>query len=448
MEPIRISEAAAALFCETTAAGMLTDVAIDNRKVTPGSLFFCIKGDRFDGHDFAAKAVEAGAVAVVAEHALPLSVPVLVVKDTRTALLQLAAYYRAKLPVYCVGVTGSVGKTSTKDMIAAVLSAEENTLKTEGNFNNEIGLPLTLFGLQKSHSAAVIEMGMSHFGEIARLSKTAQPDVGVITNIGVSHIENLGSQKGILQAKLEILEGMRPDAPLVLNGDDPLLSTLSLSRPVIRFGFGEGCSVRAHSVNCDGLKTTFVIAFDGGEVTAEIPTVGEHHVKNALAAFAVGRLRGRAPQSLADAMSRYRSSGMRQKLTPFRGGTVIEDCYNASPDSMRAALGVLRQLPVTGRRIAVLGDMLELGERSAVYHREVGQFAARHADLLYCYGDFAEAMAEGAKSAGMTEVYCYRDKKALAKELIGLVQSGDAVLFKASRGMRLEEVIQSLYAAE
>ncbi len=452
MEPLRFAEISDALGCASVGtSGEVTGVSIDNRKVSKGDLFFCIKGDRFDGHDFASTAVGAGAAAVVASKPLDVSVPVFLVDDTRTALLDLAQYYRSSLPVMVVGVTGSVGKTSTKEMIYTVLSHCEKTLKTEGNLNNEIGLPRTLFRLDASDSAAVIEMGMSHFGEISRLTKTAQPNIGVITNIGVSHMENLGSQQGIRKAKLEILDGMAPDAPLITNGDDPLLRTLKdeLDRKVVLYGIeNKNADIVANDISCDGISTRFTVNYGGGTETVTIPTVGEHHVLNALAAFAVGLERGHSPAQIAAALPNYRPAGMRQKLTEFRGGVVIEDCYNASPDSMRASLSVLRQLPYTGRRIAVLGDMLELGETSPKLHGDVGKLAAEYADILFCYGEMAKYIAESAKEAGMKEVTTESDPQKLAEMLIDTIRPQDVTLFKASRGMHLEDVMERVYQAD
>ncbi len=450
MEKLTLQEIAGAVGGEM-AAGFDTEilsVSTDTRKIEPGSLFIPIKGERFDGHDFIEKALRLGAAAVLSERPVDCGPGAVYVPDTRTAYLRLAGWYRRRFPVSVVGVTGSVGKTTTKEMIAAVLDSKYRTLKTEGNHNNEIGLPATLLELDSSYQMAVIEMGMSHFGEISRLSQCAAPNIGVITNIGVSHIENLGSREGILRAKLEILDGMERQAPLVLNADNDLLGRAAeeLDREVLYYGIeNEIAEIRAVDIIEQKLSTEFDIVYYGKRIHAKLPAIGRHNVYNALAAFGVGLSMEIEPGKMAAALGTYIPSGMRQRIVGSHGMTLIEDCYNASPDSMRAAIGVLAGMECGGRRIAVLADMLELGEISGKAHREVGKLAAESGlDLLLCYGESAAEIAEAARANGLTDTYHFQTKEALAKELRRQTQPGDCILFKGSRGMKLEEVIEKL----
>ena len=426
----------------------IDSVSTDTRNIAPGSLFVPIKGEKFDGHDFIGKAYELGAAAALSEHRLDAP-NIILVPDTRAAYLQLAGYYRRLFPVTVIGVTGSVGKTTTKEMIACVLESRLKTLKTEGNFNNEIGLPRTLLRLDSSYQAAVIEMGMSHFGEISKLSCCAAPSIGVITNIGVSHIENLGSREGIRKAKLEILDGMESNAPLILNADDALLSEIisTSGRRIVSYGIdNQNAEVRAVDIKEQNLTTTFDIVYDRGKVRAALPAVGRHNVLNALAAFAVGLSCNIAPAMAAAALEQYAPTGMRQRMISRGGMTVIEDCYNASPDSMRAALNVLAGMTCSGKRIAVLADMLELGTYAKEAHQQVGRMAAdSKTDMLFCTGTEAEQIADAAKEAGLRETYFYKDRDKLAEAVKAAAVPGDCVLFKGSRGMRLEEVIKKIY---
>ncbi|MBQ8823995.1 MAG: UDP-N-acetylmuramoyl-tripeptide--D-alanyl-D-alanine ligase, partial [Ruminococcus sp.] len=441
MEMLQLSEIAKALKCSSPVDAEITDICTDTRKLQAGCLFLALKGANFDGHNFVEKAIADGAVAAVTDHQVG-KCPCIIVKDTGLALLKIASYYRSKFNPILVGVTGSVGKTTTKEMIALVLSAQFETLKTQGNLNNEIGLPKTLLGLQPSHAAAVIEMGMSHFGEIHRLSCTTKPTIGVITNIGFSHIENLKTQEGILKAKLEILDGMQNDAPLVINGDDPMLAPLAdkLERPVYTYGLnGHNMDVTAVDICEEDNTTRFIIqTLDGSRFSAMIPCVGIHNVMNALAAFCVGRIAGIEPEVICKALGNYETVGYRQNIEQYGPYTVIADCYNASPDSMNAALQVLKRIDTDGRRVAVLGDMLELGTLSQKLHSMVGEMAASsNADQIFCYGDAALAIARSASALGAS-VFHTDDVIELCSAVRAYLRPGDVVLFKASRGMKLE----------
>ena len=448
MKAFTLQEAAAALgLPQMQAQATLADVCTDTRKIQPGSLFVCLRGERFDGHSFASQAAQLGAAALLVDHPVDADVPQLVVTDTCKALLQLAGWYRRRFQLPVVGLTGSVGKTTTKEFIALVLGAKYNTLKTQGNLNNEIGVPQMLFRLEDSHTAAVIEMGMNHFGEISRLTRAVAPTVGLITNIGVSHIENLGSRAGILQAKLEILEGMAPDAPLIVNMDNDMLRTVKLGdRPLLTFAIDDqSADFTATDIAEQGSTTTFTVHHSTFTQPVTIPTVGIHNVYNALAAMAVGYVTGVDPVAAAAALANYVPAGMRQNLVQVGGVQVIEDCYNASPDSMRAALQTLGKLPVH-RRYAVLGAMLELGDYAKEAHTQVGKMAAENGiDGVLAYGADAAYIVEAAKQAGLENARLFDTKEALAQSLAQQVQPGDGVLFKGSRGMHLEDVMHTVY---
>lgn len=448
MKAFTLQEAAAALgLPQMQAQATLADVCTDTRKIQPGSLFVCLRGERFDGHSFASQAAQLGAAALLVDHPVDADVPQLVVTDTGKALLQLAGWYRRQFRLPVVGLTGSVGKTTTKEFVALVLGAKYNTLKTQGNLNNEIGVPQMLFRLEDSHTAAVIEMGMNHFGEISRLTRAVAPTVGLITNIGVSHIENLGSRAGILQAKLEILEGMAPDAPLIVNMDNDMLRTVKLGdRPLLTFAIDDqSADFTATDIAEQGSTTTFTVHHSTFTQPVTIPTVGIHNVYNALAAMAVGYVTGVDPVAAAAALANYVPAGMRQNLVQVGGVQVIEDCYNASPDSMRAALQTLGKLPVH-RRYAVLGAMLELGDYAKEAHTQVGKMAAENGiDGVLAYGADAAYIVEAAKQAGLENARLFDTKEALAQSLAQQVQPGDGVLFKGSRGMHLEDVMHTVY---
>ena len=425
----------------------IRSVSTDTRTIEKGSLFIAIEGETFDGHAFARQAQEQGAAALVCHKPVVCSVPVLYVKNTRDAYLALAGYYRSLFHIPLIGVTGSVGKTTTKDFIALALSAKYKTLKTEGNFNNEIGMPKTLLRLDESTQAAVIEMGMNHFGEIHNLVMQSRPTMSVITNIGVSHIENLGSRDGILKAKLEILDGMEAEAPLLLNADNDKLAGVNLpGRKVYYFAVhNKKADFKAEDIQTEDASTHFLICYAGGLQSVTIPTVGEHNVLNAVCAFAVGVLNGIEPQAVADKLKEYTPSGRRQKIVNCGTFTVIEDCYNASPDSMAAAIGTLTHLPAD-KKIAVLADMLELGDYATRLHKQVGDVcAASGVDVLLAYGENARAYCEAAKAGGMRQVMHFENKQLLLDALLEEIDTNSAVLFKGSHGMHLEETIGALY---
>ena len=452
MEKIHASKLLAGL----VPAGKLTSdpevalVTTDSREVKPGCIFVAFPGERFDGHDFAARALEQGAGYVVVNHPVP-GVPeekAILCPDSYHAMMVMGANYRSQYHPKMVGVTGSVGKTTTKQMTYAALSGFGETIKTEGNQNNELGLPRTMFRIGKETQYAVVEMGMSHAGEIERLSKCARPDVGIITCIGVSHIGNLGSQENICKAKLEICAGLPEGAPLVLNGDDPFLRKAVLPdhvRPVW-FSLGdENADVCALSIQQDEKGMSFVLEdHEEGTFLVKIPAMGRHNVANALAAYCAATRLGLNARRVIAGLADFEQTGMRQKVVHVRGVDVIEDCYNANPDSMKAALAMFREYPCK-RRFALLGDMLELGDISRAAHEEVGRQAVENkVDYLVTYGEQAKRIAVVAAAKGLPTLHADTYAQA-AETLLNKMQPGDALLVKASRGMALEKVLEIFY---
>ena len=432
----------------------ITTVVTDSRKILPGCVFVCFCGARVDGHDFAAQAIEHEAAFVIAEHAVE-GVPqdkLIMVDSSLHAMVQMAANYRSLFSPVVVGVTGSVGKTTTKEFCYAVFSAFGETLKTEGNQNNEIGMPNTVFRMGEQTQYAVLEMGMSNLGEISRLTRAARPSVGIVTCIGVSHLEHLGSRENILKAKMELCEGMAEGSPLVLNADDEYLSKAEIPSYVVPVWIGidsKKADISAKNIETKADRTVLTIVDKKrGEIRTAIPTIGKHNVYNALSAYAAAVSLGLSPARAAAALERYQTTGMRQKLVQYNGVTVVEDCYNASPDSMRAAFSAMCELK-SSRRCALVGDMLELGEISQQAHRQVADLAAQaQVKLLVCYGPQSLATAERAKELGIQQVYHCESKQQAAELLQKELHAGDVLLVKASRGMQLEEILQSYYSAQ
>ena len=413
----------------------------DTRQLAAGELFVALKGQR-NGHIFAQKAMDLGAAAVLASEPLPDTIPAIYVDDTLRALQQIAAAWRERLRCSVIGITGSVGKTTTKEMIAAVLQQRYRTVKTAQNFNNDIGVPVMLLRITPEDEVAVLEMGMNHFGELSVLTRLAKPDLALITNVGTMHIENLGSREGILQAKLEILEGLRPGGRVVFCGDNDLLSREAARYGALTFGLGAGCDVRGSDVRTHDGQTDFTVTAGKLRFPVTLPLTGEHNVLDALAAAAVGLDFGISPEEIGAALHSFQNTGHRQRLLSLGGIQVIDDCYNAGPESMRAALNVLAQ--AKGRRIAVLGGMLELGDFAPQAHFEVGAYAAGRAELLYAYGDNSEQYVRGAKENGLTRAERFDSHEELYAALRTELRPGDTVLLKGSRGMHMERVLERL----
>ncbi len=441
---------------EASLDAAVTSVAIDSRKVCPGGLFIPLRGERADGHDFIPAVMKCGALACLSEQELNgQEGRYILVDSTRKALRDIAAFYRRALGIKVVGITGSVGKTSTKEMIASVLKEKFHVHKTEGNFNNEIGLPLTVFGISEEHEIAVLEMGISDFGEMHRLAEIAVPDICVITNIGLCHLENLGSRDGILKAKTEAFSHLNKKAVIVLNGDDDKLGTIrqaggteplfyTYKEPFGTYG-AESAAVYADGVKLLGMQgVRMTLHLFGSSEEVSIPLPGEHNIYNALAAACVGAACGMGIHEICRGISSVRTIGGRSNFIRGGGITVIDDCYNANPVSMRASVDVL--CGAQGRKIAVLGDMGELGENERKLHEEVGRYAAQNGiDLLYCTGELSREMARGALEAKDRQmgVFYFPDKQRLLDAVLGEVQSGDTVLVKASHFMEFSEIVKA-----
>lgn len=447
MEQFLLSQAAEWTHGEARGEAEITSVVKDTGEVAPGALFVAIKGERFDGHDFIEKAIAAGASAVMTSRKdESYSVPALYVEDTRQAMLDLAGGYRDQFECPVVAITGSVGKTTTRGMTAAVLGRMYDTHATKGNLNNQLGMPLTALGLEYRHEAAVFEMGMSAFGEIASMVDCGKPNIAVITMIGTSHIEFLGSREGICRAKMEILDGLAARGGVaVLNGDEPLLWEKRDRIYGRKVWFGTEnpeCDVRAENIQTTPDGVSFTVCLPDSSFPVELHIPGVHNVGNALAAAAVGWLLGVDGDDIAAALAEYQPDGRRQKLYEKNGFTIYEDCYNASPDSMKAALRVLGEQ--SGHKLAALGSMLELGDHAAEGHRETGLAAAQYADAVYLFGGNAADMAAGAREGGMAEekIKIFDTHEALADALKADAQPGDALLFKGSRGMRMENALK------
>lgn len=442
----RITLKQAAQWCGGTVVPEYAELAFsganfDTRRLQPGELFIAIVGAR-DGHDFAADAMQRGASAVLASKPMDAAIPAIYVENTVSALQKIARAWRESLHFKSVGITGSVGKTTTKEMIAAVLKTAMMTQWTEESFNNDIGLPVTLLGLDEDCEAAVLEMGMNHFGELSLLTSLAQPDIAVITNVGQMHIENLGSREGILKAKLEILEGLRPDGIAIFNGDNDLLSTVTEKYHALTFGLGKHNTVYAEDITAKEDHTDFSAVGFGKRIQIMLPTVGEHNVVNALAAVTVGLTCGLMPEQIREGLKSFRNTGMRQRIYDREGLHIIEDCYNAGPESMRASFRVLDR--AKGRKIAVLGGMLELGSYATQEHYLVGREAAATVDMLFVYGANSEEYVRGAMEAGLQNAWKFDTHEALTAALQAELLPGDTLLIKGSRGMKMERVLQNL----
>ena len=466
-------------------------VVIDSRKVEKNSVFIAVKGERVDGHRFIPDVFEKGALGVVCE-SVPENPagPCILVEDSLKALRQIAEFYRKQLPVKVVGITGSVGKTSTKEFIAAVLSQKYRVHKTQGNYNNEIGVPLTVLSMPEDTEMAVLEMGINHFGEMHRLSRIARPDICVMTNIGQCHLEYLGSREGILKAKSEIFDYMKEDGCVVLNGDDDMLSRITQvkgKRPVFygvssgRTACGEtgrGLDIFAKDIRMKGiLGSDAVFSYDGKTFAVHIPLPGEHMVYNALAAAAVGFQAGLTEEEIAAGIAATQSVSGRSRVIQAAGRIVIDDCYNANPVSMEAAIDLLAQAAgdcadyadserekqaagrleepadgVSRRTVAVLGDMFELGEKEKELHGRVGRYLIeKGTDCVICAGELSAAMYEGALQAAEESgrqpsggIHYFPDRQELLGGIDALLKPGDIVLVKASHSMGFEEVVKRL----
>ncbi len=448
-----------ALACEGTYVGAeskksleVSGVVIDSRQVEPGFLFVAVKGERVDGHSFIPSVFEKGAACVLCEDAPENPAgPYIQVDSCLEAIKRLAAYYRSTLTIPVIGISGSVGKTSTKEMIAAVLEQKYKVLKTEGNFNNEIGLPLTIFRIREEHEAAVLEMGISDFGEMTRLGKMAQPNICVLTNIGLCHLENLKDRDGILKAKTEMFDQAQPGAQIIVNGDDDKLITLKNSRTPAPcfFGLDESHDLYAadiENLGLEGTRCTFVTK--AGTFQAHIPIPGRHMVYNALAGTAVGLALGLTPAEISAGIESLTPVSGRNNLIRTEKWTILDDCYNANPVSMCASLDVLAN--ALGRKVAILGDMGELGTNEKLLHYNVGCHAADAGiDAVFLVGELSKEIARGiaAKNPALL-VRHFATKAELIEALPLLLVKGDSILVKASHFMGFEELVEVLKEKE
>ena len=423
-------------------------VITDSRKAEEGCLFVPIVGERVDAHKFIPQVMEAGALATLSERVLDnADFPYIAVESSLQAVKDIAEFYLKQLQIPVVGITGSVGKTSTKEVIASVLNQKYHTLKTQGNFNNELGLPLTVFRLRDGDEIAVLEMGISDFGEMTRLAQIARPDTCVITNIGTCHLENLGDRDGVLKAKTEIFQSMKTNGHIVLNGDDDKLITVREYNGVkpVFFGLNSERDVYADQIESKGLKGVACRIHLGEDAfDVLVPTPGIHMVYNALAAAAVGRIYGLTIEEIRRGIESLETIRGRFKMIETDKFLVVDDCYNANPMSMKASLDVLHD--GEGRRVAILGDMGELGEDEAALHEGVGIHAATCGiDACVCVGDLAVHIAEAARKANPDfPVYYEKTRESLLEHLNDYVQKGDTILVKASHFMKFEEVVKAL----
>lgn len=426
-------------------------VSTDSRNITPGCLFIPLEGERFDGHSFIQAALEAGAAGCLTARERESYLPgrfYIKVRSTQRALWELARYYKQLFPIPFIAITGSVGKTTTKDMTAAVLGARFRVHKTEGNFNNDIGVPLTLLRLEAQHEVCVVELGMDHAGEIDNLARLVEPDMALITNIGDAHIENLGSRENIFKAKCEIFPHLKRDGLAVLNGDDPLLASLegTLAQRTVFVGEGEGLDYTARDLSSDGAGHLFCrVKTPRSQFEANIPALGSHMIYPTLMAAAVAEALGMAPDEIIRGIGAFLPTKMRMNIVRCKGDIVIlNDAYNANPQSMRAAAAVLGD--AQGRRkVAVVGDMKELGPGSEQFHRAVGgYFAQSGADRLIAIGELARFMAEGAQEAGLAQADYFPTLDAARNALSREVRAGVTILVKASRSMAFEKIVDFL----
>ncbi len=464
MQPMTLAQAAAycggELYDFTGCASVeFSYICTDSREADKNTLFVAIRGERVDGHDYIGQVIDAGCRCFLCEYVpqdiCAKHVGAAVVEDSVAAFCQLARSYRIEKfgdrdPMRTIAVTGSVGKTTTKEMVASVLRQELNLYAAAGNFNSEIGMPMSLMSAGAHHRAAVLEMGMSARGEISRMSKTARPTVAMITNVGSSHLEYLGTRENIAAAKLEVADGLRTGGFLLLNADEPLLAGRKAhGRHTIYLGIDNpAADCRAENIRYteDGCSLFDIRYGEHVWHDIKVPALGKHMVMAALYAAVTGKILGLPESSIRAGIMAYKTMAMRQQIEQTGGVTLLCDCYNASPESVRAALHALSEMPVKGRRIAVLGDMLELGAQTEQLHHATGAHAAGVLDILVTVGDLGAHVAKGAREQGC-QVYAFtgEDAKAQAAEkLCSLLAVGDALLLKASRGVKLEEVYNTV----
>lgn len=451
--PWEIDEIAKVIHTKTNLFGKITGISTDTRSIQSGNIFLALSGERFDGHEYANLALSKGAKALILERSVE-GVPeekCLFVKNTREAYYQLAAAYRLNLSIPIIGITGSVGKTSVKEMTAAALSAIYKVCKTKANLNNELGVCQTILSIEKTDQAAIIEMGIDHPGDMALLTQIVKPSVAIVTGIGISHLERMGSREGLFKEKMQISDGMKETDPLILNGDNDMLKEVSQwgHHPIFQYGLDSPeFAVYADNIteNKEDFSTSFSLYLQQEKYSVKIPTIGKTGVQNALAACGVLCALNLPVHKGIEGLLNYEAVGMRQHIVRAGSVTVIEDCYNASPDSVKAAIELLAGMDSKHRKIAVLGDMLELGPDELKHHANMGEIAVKgNFDQIYFIGNLSKEAEKAAKELGVQEVFWYPETIAAASEIARQIQAEDTILLKASRALRFEQIAEAIY---
>ena len=434
--------------CDDILSKEISCVVSNSRRIRENCLFICIKGKNFDGHDFAEQVIEDGALAVISEVEFPdADFPYVLVESTFEATKEMAEFYRGQINAKVIGVTGSAGKTSTKEMIADILSTTYKVTRTKGNQNNEWGVPFTIFDIKEDDEMAVIEMGINHFGEMDRLARMARPDVVVITNIGLSHLEYLGDRNGVLEAKKEIFNYLPPYGMVILNGDDDKLATILNAKGIQPdfYGFGKGCDICAEnyqSLGLDGCSFNMVFRTSGAKMTMNVhlKIPGEKMVYNALAATLVATKLKVAPLTIKKVLEKFKGVDGRNNIVKTERYTIVDGAYNASPTSVEAAVDVMAS--ASGRRVLILGDMYELGEDSEKLHFQTGQYAGRSGvEVIICIGELSEKTVMGAKITSDSEVKYFKTVDACIEKLPFILEDGDVILVKASHAMGFDKIV-------
>ena len=422
-------------------------VTTDSRKITEGVLFVALKGEKFNGEDFAQEAINKGAAAVLVSKTAPeINGVVLKVDDTLTAYQQIAKIWRERFQIPVVAITGSTGKTTTKDLTAAVLSSLGKVCKTSANFNNEIGVPMTLLEIDETNKAAVVEIGMRGLHQIENLAQYVKPNIGIVINVNETHIEILGSIENIARAKGELVQAIQAGGTVILNADNFYTAEMKkLANPgtkILTYGIDNAADLTAENISVNESTTNFILNYGGQKYNFEIPLIGRHNVSNALAAVAAGLSVNLSIEEIQRGISNLTATKMRLEIIQRKNFTIVNDAYNASPASMQAAVKTVAEL-YSGRKIAVLGDMLELGAISEKVHRAVGvQLVENNFDMLITYGELGKFIAAGAKDAGLKNIFSFDTHKDVADKILEIVQSGDVILFKASHGMHFEKILE------
>ena len=453
MDKLNLAEVAQVLRIQDSGVGekgniTFESVTTDSRKITNGMLFVALKGENFNGEDFAAEALRKGATAVLVSKNFNKNLDGIVLKvdDTLKAYRQIAGAWRNRFDIPVIAVTGSNGKTTTKDLTAAALNGLGHVQKTSGNFNNEVGVPMTLLELDEKHTAAVVEIGMRGLGQIEILAQVVKPTIGIVTNVSETHIELLGSIENIARAKGELVEAIQSGGTIILNADNhhtaEMKNLAGAGVKVVTYGLENNADLMARDILIGSVSTEFILSYGDKEYDFEIPMLGRHNVSNALAAIAAGLEVGLSVDEIQQGISTLTTTKMRFEVIRRDGLTIINDAYNASPASMRVAIKTASEV-YDGRLIAVLGDMLELGDISERIHREIGaELVENKFDTLITLGDLGEFIAEGARAAGLKNVYTFNTHEDAAKKILELVHEGDTILFKASHVMHMEKIIE------